>query len=763
MKIIAYLISLLSLILAITNLHGQVVQINEVCSKNKSLIADQDGDYSDWIELHNTSGQEVDLEGFHLSDDPDEPHKWTFSSVLLPENGFLLVFASGKNLQTNELHTNFNLDADGEGLYLTNSEGIVQDALLIPQTLEDEVWGRLPDGSGEWRWLFNASPQASNNFNDEPVTDLQSGIYQEEQLLQISTISGDTVFYTIDGSDPSPNSYLFNESLTLDEVQAENVFSEIPTTPPNFEMSYPDWESPGISVPKGHIIKFATFRNGEQTSEVKSRFVFIGEDENPFQDLPVISISTRESSLFDYYTGILVPGQHFNSNNPEWTGNYFQRGDNWERVVDLKYFSADGTIQLEQQAGLRVHGGKTRQAAQKSLRLYAREEYNERYFEYPLLPQRPLDSYKRFVLRSTMGSWHTQATIKDVVAHQIVKNLDLEYQEYNPVVVFLNGEYWGIHTLRDRPDERYIEYLTGMPEDSVEILRGHQLDLIDYVGNHDLKEDEHYSHVSELLDISNFTDYYIAQMFLANYDWPHTNWRLWRPKDGGKWRSIFYDLDGGIYDCGLNMVAQLKNDDPEVLPNPRSTALFRGLISNEEFRAQFLDRFAELLSTDFEYDRIEGIIDEVFQKYEGEMSRHIQRWKYPSNVNSWQEDCLTEMKSFFECRPCAMVENLTTHLHIYSFPFSCADDSLKQKEHSPFVVFPNPSSGVFQIASAGVEIESASLFLLTPEGKLLKRVDHFSLDGNEVYLLNLKDLSQGVYILRLESQGVTDVRRLMIR
>ena len=141
--------------------------------------------------------------------------------------------------------------------------------------------------------------------------------------------------------------------------------------------------------------------------------------------MPIISLVTEESNFFSADSGIYVPGIHFDENNPHLTGNYFQKGILWERPAHIEYFDQNGNTKFSQDAGIRIHGGKTREAAQKSLRLYARKEYGKQYFNYSLLPNNEINQYKRFILRTTMGCWN-QSIIKDVVAHNTVKNLNLE-------------------------------------------------------------------------------------------------------------------------------------------------------------------------------------------------------------------------------------------------------------------------------------------------------------------------------------------------
>jgi hypothetical protein len=145
----------------------------------------------------------------------------------------------------------------------------------------------------------------------------------------------------------------------------------------------------------------------------------------------------------------------------------------------------------------------TRHAAQKTLRLYARDSYGLDEFAYTLLPQKEVREYERFLLRTTMGSWRGETILSDILAHELVRSLDVEIMDYQPVVVYLNGEYWGLHTLRDRVDERYIEYSFGIDADSVDMINAniglvdagsnaHYKDLARFIESHDLSMPDHY-------------------------------------------------------------------------------------------------------------------------------------------------------------------------------------------------------------------------------------------------------------------------------
>ena len=464
-------------------------------SKNESSIFDEDNEHHDWIELYNNHSETINLNNYSLSDNEDNLNKWQFPNITIAPQSYLLIFASGKDRTTSELHTNFKISSAGEELYLSNPEGTIIDHIAALNLGEDDSFGKLPDGSNNLIHLKYSSLGSSNNNTSQLIFSSPAGFYDEAFNLNIRSLLGDTIYYTLDGSIPTINSNVFTDSIFIYNRSSEpNYFSKFPTSPDQSLISYKAWESPSITLDKANIIRCISIKDGIPTSKVYINTYFIDENIFTKYSLPIISLITEEDNLFDSDSGIYIPGVNFNINNPEWTGNYFQSGIKWEKPFHIEYFDKNGVLGFSQDAGLRIHGGKTSQAAQKSMRLYAREEYDKKYFNYPLITQREHSEYKRFILRTTMGSWHDQSIIKDVLAHEIAKDLDIETQGFQPVLVFLNGEYWGIHTLRDKIDEYYINYKFDVDKDSVDLIGGNY-NLI-FAG-----DNSHYKNILEFIKI----------------------------------------------------------------------------------------------------------------------------------------------------------------------------------------------------------------------------------------------------------------------
>jgi len=765
----ARLLLTLLLFFFITNANSQTVVINEFMAKNSNTIQDEDGDYSDWIELYNTGNSTINLLNYSLSDDVNNPTKWVFPEVHILPNSFILIYASDKNrLDTTELHTNFKISASGEELLLTNNSGVVIDQTDPVELSSDQSYCRVPDGSANWIVSDTPSPNATNNFSNQLIFSHQEGFYSASFLLSINSLLGDSIYYTLNGDIPTESSNLFCDSILIrDRSTDPNIISEIPTTPEQSLISYKAWESPKDTIDKATILRCASYRNGVRTSKIYTKTYFVDSEIVGKYSMPVISLITEEGNFFDSDSGIYVPGIYFDSNNPEFSGNYFMSGEEWERDIHIEYFEPSGKLGFSQDAGVRIHGGKTRHAAQKTLRLYARDEYGKKYFNYKLLPNRKVNKYKRFLLRTTMGDWGGQTIIKDALAQNISATLNVDYQDFRPVIVFLNGEYWGIHTIRDRIDERYIEYLYNIDKDLVEFHEGESVaynNLMEYIENNSLSNNSNYEYVKTQIDISNYIDYTIAELFFNNYDWPANNMKLWRKLPDGKWRWVFYDIDAGFGDENYNMLLHAtKNDSSVTWPNsPSSTFLFRNLLQNELFKTEFINRYAEILNNDFDTDIMINKLNSIKQIYFPEITSHINRWNYPNSLAQWEDDIENNILSYIEKRPCVVREHIMSFFELSTFGFDCNGGNSATVEFDQLILAPNPNNGKFYLLNTLSDIKNAKIVIYSINGQIILEENGVDILKNERKYFNLSGFSGNVYILKIMSTNYSEQKKIII-
>ncbi|HIE30495.1 TPA: lamin tail domain-containing protein [Candidatus Poribacteria bacterium] len=144
---------------------GSPVVINELMASNTRSIRDPQGDYDDWIELHNLSNKEINLSGMYLSDNKNNPRKWAFpENTFIPAGGYLIVWADGNGSARPGLHANFRLSINGEMVILVDKDergNKILDSVEFGKQEADVAYGRFPDGTGDFRKL-TISPGKKN-------------------------------------------------------------------------------------------------------------------------------------------------------------------------------------------------------------------------------------------------------------------------------------------------------------------------------------------------------------------------------------------------------------------------------------------------------------------------------------------------------------------------------------------------------------------------------------------------------------------------
>jgi hypothetical protein len=675
------------LILAVQTGWGQGLAINEVMSSNGVTISDEDGDFEDWIELYNFGETTVNLGGFFLSDDDDNPQRWTFPDTTLHPGGFLLVWASGKDrAEDGVLHTNFSISQGGEEILLSNAGGVLVDRMAPISIPRDRSYGRQPDGTGEWVFFTDPTPGAANltdafgSFLEPPSSSVQPGFHSGTIALELSTGRPDaTIYYTLDGSIPDENSHVYTSPIHVrDRSSDPEVISLIRTT-------WDNWRIPPSGQFKATAVRAIAVAQGHVTSEVSTQSYFVNPGIHDRYRLPIVSITIDADSLFDYHRGIYVPGVHWDRKDLDilpHSANYMARGADWERAANLEFFEADGVRVASLGAGLRIHGGWTRSARMKSLRIYFREEYDEQNaLEYSIFPGQDRAHYKRLVLRNS-GNDFGFSMFRDGLMHRLVHHLGFDTQDFRPMAVFINGEFWGLHNLRERFDDRYIENIYGVPRDEVDMLEntgdvvygdaGHYARLVN-----DVSAGAALSSIEARMDLDNYINYYVSQIYFDNRDWPGNNMRFWRKRTAsydpdaphghdGRWRWMMYDTDFGFNLYGTsnafnNTLRHATGAQPlnDWAAHPSAVRMFDGLLQYPEFRARFMNTFADHLNTAFRPQRVIALIDEMQEEIRPIYDEHRRRWSL-RDVGSWEWEVGT-MRTFAEQRPSIQRNHITNY------------------------------------------------------------------------------------------------------
>jgi hypothetical protein len=624
---------------------AQQLFINEFMASNDSTIRDPDfHEYADWIELYNSGSAPVNLNGYSITDDLRQPQKYRFATnVLVPPHSFILIWADDRAVGT---HTNFKLNASGESIGLFDASARVVDTLRFGAQHADVSYGRSPDGTPTWYRLLPASPGSTNLPSqillDPPILSHPNGFYAAPFTVTLTHPDAEAAFYyTRDGHTPTVSSTRYTAPIRIDSTTALRVLA---------------------------------FKSGLRPSVVVTATFFVQEPTT----LPVFSLVTDPENFFSDTSGIYVAGTNGIIGNCSTAPRNWNQ--DWERPVDVELFESNRRSGFHVACGAKIFGGCARLYPEKSLAFYFRDHYGFSKLNYQLFPDLPISEYNNFVLRSSGQDWW-RTMFRDGMAQTLIKQgMRVDVQNYRPSVLFINGQYWGIHNIREKLNEHYIASHHGANPDNIDLIdisKGVSAahgdtaaynSLMRFLNTHSLAIQANYDSVAAVVDINNYIDYTLAQIYAANGDWPGANMKLWKERTAsGKWRWLIYDLDftfGGNAQgrYNTNTLAQATATNGPSWPNPPwSTLMLRKLLENLGFKNESIQRYAVHLNTTFYPPRVVHIIDSLAAGIASEIPRHKIRWPQSLSLDTqtWAGN-IQIMRDFAALRPAASIGHFTS-------------------------------------------------------------------------------------------------------
>ncbi len=537
-------------------------------------------------------------------------------------------------LPKDEAHSNFKLSASGETVFLTDKNGVIADSISFGVIPGRYSLGRNKKIIENWVLFANPSPGKPN---------------------EISTITGvvsDSVHFSI------PQMFLAEaQNLVLSGANSgEDIHFTTNGTEPT--LASPVYETP-IPISKNSIVRARIFKPGFVPGKMASRTYLF--DAQP--TLPVVSVITDPDNLWNTETGIYVMGEDASEDIPYFGANFWE---DWEKPANIEMIKTDGERLFSLNCGIKIFGNWSRAKAQKSLSVFFRNEYGDPELTgVQLFKSKEITKFKSLVLRNS-GNDFEYSKMRDGMMTSLVRNLNIDRAAYQPTILYLNGKYWGIINLRERINKDFLEENYGIKAEDVDILERNSIvlkgssenysDLIWFIKTNNLSKIEVYQKVCAQMDISNYIDYLISEIYFNNRDWPGNNIKFWRPQtEEGKWRWILFDTDFGFgiwngSDYKLNTLKFALATNGQSWPNPPwSTFLFRKLLENETFKNQFINRFADLLNTTFLPANVISHIDSLHDAIEPEIEQNFEKWNKPS-VYTWNSQ-IQRMITFATNRP----------------------------------------------------------------------------------------------------------------
>ena len=704
------------------------IKINKYMLDTQKQIKSKDGNFYGIIELYNNEDYDVNLNGYHLTDDLTNKTKYAFKDVIIKSKSNLIIYTSNKNTYENEeIHTNFILNSDDYNILLTDKFKNAIDRVVIKNddTIKDirinEVSAigteaielknmtdkninlkeysisdksgaiaKLPNitlkanayivlyGSDTYSYsngkvylgfhinnsteeiylykkdllidsfhvgrLINGVSSGINNDNEkvyyknltlgkensktyyegyaeEPKFSINGGYVTKGTKVVLSTNGNEKVYYTLDGSFPNKNSKLYKEPITINSTT---------------------------------VIKAVSYKDDSIESEIISRTFIVGRT----HDVAVVSLSTNDSNLFGS-NGILT---------------YYKQTTT--RKISFEFYESDGSLGVSFIGDTKLSGMDSREQSQKSMAIYLRKEYGLQEVTYPFFEDNDTTTYSSILLRNA-GEDPKRIRIMDAVLTRTLKGqMDVDMQDYRPVVVYINGKYYGLYNLREKLNGDYIESKYGIDKDDIDLIKyvtptkGDLVDynnLVNYIRYNDPANSKVYDYLKTQIDMQALCNYWVVQSYYGNTDLG--NVRYWKENNNGKWRYMIYDLDWSMWNSNLNVGFPVRQVNiPAVTYVSSSIVITRRLYRNSEFRDLYLKTFAYHLKNTFNPTRMNSIVDELANEIKNEMPYHINRWGYPNSINTWNNN-LSSFKTMINNRYYAVLKRLKSDLALSNSEF----------------------------------------------------------------------------------------------
>lgn len=571
----------------LASLSVPALRINEVISSNDS-VSPKEGEFYDIVEIFNGSGEAVQLGEYSLSDKKSEPDRYTFPIVELPAGGYYIVYcgaAAGEDCAP------FKISSAGETLYLSRGGEFV-DCVHVPGDIpKNESWGRTEEGFAYFKepTIGSENGEGYAGVIAPPQASVPTGEYEEPFEL-VLTGEG-TIHYTLDGTEPGPNSPVYSSPIRIEGIKSIRAYCE----------------------------------NGGQASELAEFFYAVGEAHT----VPIINVAIKKEYL----------------NGPEGVLNNVDPEYEHEAYVTMM---ENGEVLFSAPCGFKLHGNDSKKGKKQNFQLRFRAAYGLSKLKYPVFEDRDFDSYNSLILKGGSEDY-VFCNFRDELAAALTDGVTaLSVQAYRPAILYLDGEYWGVYWLRERIDAEYCANRLGVSKESITLLKDYGeaavtgsskefLALCDYCASHDLKNKTDYEYVMAKIDSVSLMDWYICRAFMGDTDL--ANMRVYSSSEAdGRWHWCFFDLDWSFWNETTDPIGKTARNDGH-------HKIIVALLKNPDFKKAFLERTAFLLRNVLNEERIIRETDGLASLIRGEMPADREKLGY--TMDMWESN-IAKLKSYVE-------------------------------------------------------------------------------------------------------------------
>ncbi|MCH5175302.1 MAG: CotH kinase family protein [Prevotellaceae bacterium] len=591
--------------------------INEIMAANVDVYLDPSQNYGSWVELYNPTNKGVSLGGLYISDDPSnlKKHRLIDSYGVVPANGYALLNFDHHEVWTEASYRQIDdkLDCDGGVIIISDGKTIIAQQ-SYPEAISRASYARTTDGGSEWSFTGNPSPASSNQASggfatkqlEAPAVDKDAQLFTGTMQVCVNIPTGATLRYTIDGTAPT---------LTNGYTSLTGIFNVSETT--NY--------------------RFRLFQDGYLPSTVVTRTYINNNNRYPF---PIISVVTDRNHIYDKEIGVFGEGQYGRPGNGQ-SGKCNWNMD-WDRPVSFEYITTDNECIISQECNFAMCGGWSRAWSPHSFKLKADKAYDlQNFFGAQFFAEKPYLKHKTLQIRN--GGNDTGCRIKDPALQQVVarSGLNVEYQSWQPVHVFINGNHYAVLNMREPNNKHYAYANYGIDTDEMDQFEmSPDSGYVQMTGtdesflrlmelSENAADEDTYEEICKLLDVDEYANYMAVELYLGGTDWPQNNVKGFRDVNDGKFRFVLFDLDGALstrtpfnsffnkryyyfdtlhgYNYSTNESIEGNHNYSEI----KLVALFENLLKNDTFRKKFIDTYCIVGGSVFQPKYVSSIVGEM--------------------------------------------------------------------------------------------------------------------------------------------------------
>ncbi len=501
---------------------------------------------------------------------------------------------------------------------------------------------------------------------DDIIVSQEDSFCAGDLVLELSNAGSYPIYYTLDGSIPGFESGFYEDPLVFmstDEVQSCVLRAR------SYDERTGEW---------GDLFT-RTYFYADSMERLENRFstYIVCLTSDPYNLYDYEYGIMVEGKIRDEY----VNSPEYISGKLTQPANFTQQGREWERDAFVEILSPDGERLIAQDAGMRIFGHASRQYYYKSFKLYARKAYGNDTFAYPLFAdnthgadQKVQDAYKRLVVRAH-GFDKSVTLFREELFQTLCSQIEgIDSKSVAPASVWLNGGYYNFEWLQEVYDDTYMEENYGLMQEGDYYqklaLRANKLTLSiskgktgsgdedeeetvgtedaepvveitdrtpeeeqaakDYhkmaeYAEKDLTDDETFAELEQLTDIDNMLQYFAIETYIANWDWPLNNIKLYRyysqnnvygtGRQDGRWRYLYYDME-----AGFNIYNEEPEDWLDIETVMEQNPLFGAVMKRPDMQEKFAKYMDLCIKEYFTEDRVRAAVEKLCGERDGELA-----------------------------------------------------------------------------------------------------------------------------------------------